>query len=46
MLIAGVAALVVFVIVRGAQGYGDMFLPRTDDTWQQWLHVSRYSPSL
>ena len=46
MLIAGVAALVVFVIVRGAQGYGDMFLPRTDDTWQQWLHISRYPPSL
>jgi uncharacterized membrane protein len=46
MLIAGVAALVVFVIVRGAQGYGDMFLRRTDDTWQQWLHVSKYPPSL
>jgi hypothetical protein len=23
-----------------------MFLPRTDGTWQQWLHVSKYPPSL
>jgi hypothetical protein len=44
--VAGIAALVVFVLVRGAQGYGDMFLPRTDGTWQQWLHVSKYPPSL
>jgi uncharacterized membrane protein len=45
-LVAGVAALAVFAIVRGAQGYGDMFLPRTDGSWQQWLHVSKYPPSL
>jgi uncharacterized membrane protein len=44
--VAGAAALLVFVIVRGAQGYGDMFLPRTDSSWQQWLHVSKYPPSL
>jgi uncharacterized membrane protein len=42
--IAGVLALAVFVVVRGAQGYGDMFLPRSDDSWQQWLHVSKYPP--
>lgn len=44
--IAGVAALVVFTLVRANAGYGDMFLPRSDDTWQQWLHVSKYPPSL
>ena len=44
--IAGIAALVLFVIVRGASGYGEMFLNRTDDSWQQWLHVSKYPPSL
>jgi uncharacterized membrane protein len=44
--IAGAAALVVFVIVRASQGYGDMFLSRTDNSWQQWLHVSKYPPSL
>ena len=44
--VAGVAALVVFVVVRGGQGYGDMFLHRSDGSWQQWLHVSKYPPSL
>jgi len=44
--IAGAVALAVFVAVRASQGYGDMFLPRTADTWQQWLHVSKYPPSL
>jgi uncharacterized membrane protein len=46
LLIAGVSALVLFAIVRYAGGYGDMFLPRTDNSWQQWLHVSKYPPSL
>jgi len=46
LLAAGIVALVVFAIVRGASGYGDMFLPRMDDSWQQWLHVSKYPPSL
>jgi hypothetical protein len=45
-LLAGVAGLAVFAIVRYAGGYGDMFLPRTDGSWQQWLHVSKYPPSL
>jgi uncharacterized membrane protein len=44
--IAGTIALAVFVVVRAAHGYGDMWLPRTSDTWQQWLHVSKYPPSL
>jgi uncharacterized membrane protein len=43
---AGIAALIVFVAVRATNGYGNMFLPRTDDSWQQWLHVSKYPPSL
>ena len=42
----GIGALVVFVIVRGLAGYGDMFLHRADNSWQQWLHVSKYPPSL
>ena len=44
--IAGTAALLVFVVVRASQGYGDMFLHRMDNSWQQWLHVSKYPPSL
>ena len=46
MLVAGLAALVVFAVVRGLNGYGNMFLLRTDGSWQQWLHVSKYPPSL
>ena len=44
--IAGVAGIVIFALVRWNAGYGDMFLPRTDNTWQQWLHISKYPPSL
>jgi uncharacterized membrane protein len=46
LAIAGAVALIVFVVVRAQQGYGDMFLNRVDDSWQQWLHVSKYPPSL
>jgi uncharacterized membrane protein len=46
LAVAGVAALVVFFVVRAEHAYGDMFLPRTSNTWQQWLHVSKYPPSL
>jgi uncharacterized membrane protein len=46
LLIAGIAALALFGLLRANAGYGDMFLPRTADTWQQWLHVSKYPPSL
>jgi uncharacterized membrane protein len=46
LLIAGVAALITFAVVRGIGGYGDMFLHRADSSWQQWLHVSKYPPSL
>jgi len=41
-----VLLLVVFAIVRFQAGYGDMWLHRADDSWQQWLHVSKYPPSL
>jgi uncharacterized membrane protein len=43
---SGAAALLIFVVVRGVNGYGNMFLPRMDGSWQQWLHVSKYPPSL
>jgi uncharacterized membrane protein len=46
LCLAGVTALALFGIVRYFQGYGDMFLHRTDNSWQQWLHVSKYPPSL
>ncbi len=43
--LAAVAA-VTFVIVRGANGYGNAHLLRPDGSWLEWLHVSKYPPSL
>jgi len=44
--IAGVAALVLFAVVRGIDGYGNMLLHRDDGSLVQWLHVSKYPPGL
>ena len=44
--ISGALSLAVFAAVRWNAGYGDMFLHRADSSWQQWLHVSKYPPSL
>ena len=46
MLVSGIIMLVTFVIVRAINGYGNMFLFRADGSWQQWLHVIKYPPSL
>jgi uncharacterized membrane protein len=46
MWISGGALLLAFAVVRALPGYGDMFLQRTDASWEQWLHVSKYPPSL
>jgi uncharacterized membrane protein len=42
----GVAALGVFVLVRGLNGYGNSLFYREDGSLLQWLHVSKYPPSL
>lgn len=42
----GVGSLLVFAVVRGWGGYGNMFLPAYDNSLVQWLHVSKYPPSL
>ncbi len=44
--IAGVAALALFAVLRGLDGYGNMLLHRDDGSLVQWLHVSKYPPSL
>lgn len=46
LLVAGAGGLLAFAVVRYAAGYGDMFLHRADNSWQQWLHVSKYPPSM
>jgi uncharacterized membrane protein len=45
-LFGGAGALVLFAGVRGWNGYGNMLLPRADSSLAQWLHVSKYPPSL
>ena len=36
----------VFAVVRAANGYGNMLLYREDHSFVQWLHVSKYPPSI
>jgi uncharacterized membrane protein len=42
----GVASLGLFLLVRGLNGYGNSLLYRDDLSLPQWLHVSKYPPSL
>ncbi len=46
LLVSGLAALALFALVRGLDGYGNMFLHRDDGSLVQWLHVSKYPPGL
>ncbi len=46
LVLAGLASLTLFVLVRGFNGYGNMGLFRLDGSFAQWLHVSKYPPSL
>lgn len=41
----GFTALTAFVAIRYFNDYGNMFLLKEDNSWQQWLHVSKYPPS-
>jgi uncharacterized membrane protein len=44
--VAGALSLIVFFMVRGFNKYGNMLLYRYDNSLLQWLHVSKYPPSL
>jgi uncharacterized membrane protein len=44
--VIGVALLILFVVVRGLNGFGNMGLLRADASLVEWLHVSKYPPSL
>jgi uncharacterized membrane protein len=46
LTLGGLAALALFVVLRAIDGYGNMHLYR--DSWAplQWLHVSKYPPSI
>ena len=45
-LFAGAISLIVFIFARGLNQYGNMLLYRYDSSIVQWLHVSKYPPSL
>jgi uncharacterized membrane protein len=45
LLSLGSAALLAYLLIRYFNGYGNMLLYREDNSWQQWLHVSKYPPS-
>ncbi|MDT8435782.1 MAG: heparan-alpha-glucosaminide N-acetyltransferase domain-containing protein [Gemmatimonadota bacterium] len=42
----GLGALGVFGVIRGFNTFGNQRLYRLDDSWIQWLHVSKYPPSV
>jgi len=42
----GAIGLSAFAAFRYFNGYGNMWLLRDSSTWIQWLHVSKYPPSL
>lgn len=42
----GALSLAIFAVVRGVNGFGNMRLYRDDASPLQWLHVSKYPPSL
>jgi len=46
LLRCGVGLLVVYLALRGLNGLGNMGLYRHDGSLVQWLHVSKYPPSL
>lgn len=46
LMVGGLLALALFVWIRAIDGYGNLFMPLEGNTLVQWLHVSKYPPSL
>lgn len=46
LMVGGVAALILFVVIRSFDGYGNLFMTLEGNTLVQWLHISKYPPSL
>lgn len=42
----GAGALAAYAVMRGFNTFGNLGLYRLDGSWIQWLHVSKYPPSL
>ncbi len=45
-LAAGAGSLALFFVLRGFDGFGNLGLHRRDDSWLEWLHCSKYPPSV
>ncbi len=46
LMASGLSALVLFVLIRSIDGYGNLFMHLEGNTLVQWLHISKYPPSL
>ena len=46
LILVGLVLLACFALLRGANGFGNLRLYRLDASLVQWLHVSKYPPSL
>jgi hypothetical protein len=46
LLFSGFVGIAIFAIVRGLNGFGNMQLLRLDNTLIQWIHTSKYPPSI
>ncbi|MCH9638549.1 MAG: heparan-alpha-glucosaminide N-acetyltransferase domain-containing protein [Betaproteobacteria bacterium] len=46
LMVSGCVALMLFMLIRGMDGYGNMFMLLEGDSLVQWLHISKYPPSL
>lgn len=46
LTVIGLGGIGIYLVVRGINDYGNMFLLRESDSWMHWLFVSKYPPSL
>lgn len=46
LIVSGLSALILFVLIRSIDGYGNLFMYLEGNTLAQWLHISKYPPSL
>ena len=46
LLVGGVLSLALFAVVRGLNAYGNMRLLRANGSLMEWLHLSKYPPSV
>lgn len=46
LMVSGLLALSLFVVIRGSNSYGNLFMYFEGNNLVQWLHISKYPPSL